>query len=321
MLLIVLISCDNELDPIVKGPPLPVVYALLDAEDSVAKVRLSKTFILEEGFETETVPRDSIMFPDARVWLERWNGDYLYLRSELSREDLARKPGLFPTFPNPIYYLPLNDETARIFEPPKYKELDLIKLIVEIPGFPLIYSQIKPLSSPHIIAPRSGSRVTLFGEEGLRPKWSSSPQAYYTEGYIGIEYTDFFADSDSTRHVQWREYHADASMLNPSPFIIYGEDFLKRTAFYVGTNPMVRYRKLIRIWITIYCTDENFYDYLTRSNVTPIDQTGLPYSNLVNAIGIFSATATTKKWFLPDYYTLDRLSNSDETKHLRFVEW
>lgn len=315
------ISCSNELDPILTGPATPVVYALLDAEDSLARVKLSKTFTLINGFETDLVPADSLRFPEARVWLERWNGDYLYLRAELEREDSPREPGLFPSAPNPVYNLALTEESLRIFEPPHHLDIDRIKLIVEIPGFPLIYSQVKPLPAPVFKSPREGIKLGMFGDDGISPKWTSSPNVYYTEGYIGIEYTDHYDETDSLRFVRWREYHADATMQNPSPFIVQGTDFLKRMAFYVGNDPQVRYRTFDKVWIYIHCSDENFFEFRNRSGISPIDQTGLPFSNLVNAIGLFSATATGKRFFYPDYYSLSQICNSEYTKHLRFVNW
>ncbi len=292
-----ILSCETDFDPVYHADPIPVVYALMDTEDSLARVRLSKSFTLEDVFKQQNIPSDSLAFPDAQVWLERWNGDYLYLRAELTRGEIPRNPGLFPSTPNPVFSLPFTTENARIFEPPSNAEGDRLKLIVEIPGYPLIYSEIRPMAPAAFIAPREGTKINMVSVEGFKPRVGAGRDAQYEEGWIGVEYFDHYENSDSLRLVEWREYHADKSLLNPPPFQIFAEDFLRRTGFYIKDDPQVRYRTFSRLWITMKGTDEHFFDYIQRSRVSPIDQSGLPYSNLVNGYGLFAATTTAKRWF------------------------
>ena len=312
------ISCETDFDPIYRSEPIPVCYAFLDAEDSIARVRLSKTFILEDAFKQDNIPSDSLEFPDARVWLERWNGDYLYLRAELMQSYQAREPGLFPSSPNPIFILPKDENTARIFDPPNQK--DLIKLIIDIPGYPLVYSQLSPLRPASISFPRkNGERITFYSIEGFMPK--CKVYSYYQEGWIGIEYTDHYADSDILRTAWWREYHSDSSMFNPPPFKVTSEEFLMKAGIFIPDDDAVRYRTFHKVWIKIFGADRNYYEYNLRAQVSPIDQSGLPYSNLVNAIGLFAATSSTKKWGVLNYFMKDSLCYSQYTRHLKFTPW
>ncbi len=316
------LSCETDFNPIHQANPVPVVYALMDTEDSLARVRLSKSFTLENAFDQENIPSDSLVFPAAQVWLERWNGDYLYLRAELTRGNTTRVGGIFPANPNPVFSLPFNEQTARIFEPPNSNEdQDRLKLIIEIPGYPLVYSEIKPMAPAVFSAPREGTKINLYSVEGFKPRVNAGRDAHYVEGWVEVEYFDHFENSDSLRIIRWREYHADKSMQNPPPFQIFAEDFLRRISFYIKDDQKVRYRTFHRLWITLKGTDKHFYDYIQRSKVTPIDQSGQPYSNLVNGIGLFAATSSTKRWFELSYYMLSELSNSEYTKHLRFVSW
>ncbi|MCD6347982.1 MAG: DUF4249 family protein [Bacteroidales bacterium] len=316
--LIILHSCEPEFNPLVEAPPIPVVYALLDSQDSTVRVKITKSFALDQAFKRENIPAASLEFPKARVWLERWNGDYLYFRSELNPIDCQRESGLFPALPNPVYVLQHDETNGRIFDYPN--KHDLIKLIIDIPEQPLIYSQITPLREAHIKYPTyNGEKIHLYSENGLSPSFIAS--AYYIEGWVSIEYTDHYYDSDTNRITKWRDYHIDATMLNAPPWIITAERFLRRTAVYIPDDKAVRYRTFRRLWITIYGADQNFFEYTMRANISPIDQSGHPFSNLVNGMGLFAATCTAKKWATLDYFSLDSLCNGQYTKHLRFKHW
>jgi len=314
-----LISCETEFDPVLPMEPVPVVYGLLDNSDTAHWIKLSKSFIMDKGLLTENITTDSLIFPGARVFLERWNGDYIYDRAELLPYDLPREDGLFPTSPNPHFYLPKNESTMGLFSDPNPN--DVVKLIVDIPDQTIVFSSTIPLRPIKIRNPRGeGETPSLFGQKPYEIIWGGS--GYYDELHFEFCYTDHYGDSIQQKFVSWREYHSIPEYTGP-PYTDYirGQDLMKKIGTKLDPIENVRFRTFDKIKAHFFSCDKTIYTYRLTNLVKSLDHSGIQFNNIVNGLGIFGSRAHAETWFNLGSYELDSLVKGQYTKDLGFVNW
>lgn len=321
-LFVILSACETEIDLLLPPNDVPLVYSILNLSDTNFTVRLSKTFQMDKAFRTNLIPKDSLIFPDAEVWVERWNGDYMYSRNKLELTNGYRIDGIFPKTPNPIYRLSSSAIITRIFD--QYDSRDWVSLVISIPDKPLVYSRIAPVNLPHIGSPRKdGEKINLHNE--LKPfsvSWSS--KAYYSEGKIELRIAEVSDTDIDTLKYSWREYH---SLPNPllkrkkHDFFLKAPQFYERVSAVIKNDPNVQYRILEGLRIVYYCAGENLYQYNKANEMGLVDQISVPYTNIVNGIGLFASYCIAEKSFSLDYRSMDSLCNGQFTKHLNFRQW
>ncbi|OFY50520.1 MAG: hypothetical protein A2X22_01965 [Bacteroidetes bacterium GWF2_49_14] len=314
-------SCSTDFDPLASGPAVPVVYSVINYPDTVRWVRVSRSFQLRGSAYGEPVSGDSLEFKDIRVSLEKWHGDYLIARSEMLPEERLRDSGYFPAGPNPFFQLRYSTKTLDFFSG---NSEDLIKLIIERPGQPIVYSQIHPVTIPEISTPRhEGEKVELFNLiEPFFLSWTS--MEYYQEMYLEFHYADHYADRSIDRIALWKEYH---SIPPPDPekpltkVFLTGVHFMQRVASNIRLDTAVTHRTFKKIVMRLYLTDENIYTYNIINQVIQEDQAGAGNTNIVNGCGLFGATSRAERWFILAYRSMDSLANGQYTKHLNFTNW
>ncbi len=318
-ILILFFSCENELDPVLPMDPVPVVYGLLDNSDTAHWVKLTKSFILDKGLVSQNISTDSLVFPGARVFLERWNGDYIFDRAELIPYDILREDGLFPSTPNPHFYLPKNESTMGLFSDPNPN--DVVKLIIDIPGQPVVFSQTIPLGPIKIMNPRrDGETAYFFGDKSFEIKWSA--HGAYHEMYLEFCYSDHYDDSVQQRSVSWKEFHSIPGY-HHSPFTDYitGTNLMIKIAANLDPEKAVRFRTFDRIKVHFYSCDGILYTYRLTNLVKSLDHAGVQFNNIVNGMGLFGARSKAETWFGLGYLELDSLAKGQYTKDLGFVNW
>ncbi len=312
-------SCEKDFDPVLPMAPVPVVYGLLDNSDTAHWIKLSKSFILNKGLTSQNISTDSLIFPGARVFLERWNGDYIFDRAELIPYDIPRDDGLFPSTPNPQFYLPKNDENFGLFSDPNPN--DIVKLIVDIPGLPVVYSQAVPLRGMRVMNPRKGGEsASFFGDKSFEIKWSAD--GAYHEMFLEFCYTDHYYDSVCQKSVSWKEFHSIPGY-HHSPFSYYltGPNLMIKIAANLDPDKTVRFRTFDKIKVHFYSCDNILYTYRLTNLVKSLDHSGIQYNNIVNGLGLFGARSKAETWFTLGYIELDSLSKGQYTKDLGFVNW
>lgn len=318
-----IVSCETEFDPVLYTDPTPVVYSLIDNADTAHWVKLTKSFIMDKGVTTNNISTDSLGFPGAKVFLERWNGDYIFDRAELQSYEIPRDEGLFPKTPNHLYYLPKNANTQGLFSDPNPN--DIVKLIIDIPGLPVVYSEaVSPTPITVSIPRRNGESPYLYGEKVWEITWRT--YAYYTELFLEFCYFDHYSDSVIAKSTTWRESH---SIPNPTyKYIktyrepIGGQHLMIRIAGNLQIpDKQVRYRSFDRIKIHYYSTDESVYTHNLTSLVRSIDQTGIQFNNIVNGLGLFGTRSREERWIELDYVSMDSLAKGRYTKDLGFTNW
>lgn len=307
-------SCDNEIYP--QSPDLltiPVIHSILELHHDTLCVRVTKTFMGTASAFRSAQVTDSIYFPSARVWLEKWNGNFRVNKAELTKIDLnSRLPGIFPERSNWNYILVRSPETETIFTGSFANQE--YHLTIEIPGLPLVLARTMAYPPAHLLGPRLYGMINLFSDP-LGFAWTTD--APYTELYFRLFYTDVYADTAIPRILNWREYHNNKPA-NGGFEPVFGQDFMKRIAGQVKPDRFVDYRHITGLQAVVVGIPADLHDYRLMTQVQPADQVGFPVTNIINGIGLFTSQTITAFDLTPDSGSKDSIMNGMYTRHLNF---
>lgn len=305
-------SCNNELEP--QSPDqmtIPVVYGVLELHRDTLSIRVTKTFSGPGSALDYARIGDSVYFPSARAWLEKWNENFRVNRAEMTKTDLnSRLPGRFPEHPNWNYVLVRSPETETFFTGTVRNQE--YHLTVEIPGLPLIFAKTSAYPAARLTQPRLTGTLNLFMNP-IQFAWKT--EAPYSELYFRLFYYDVFPDSSIARCACWREYHT-ISLTDPASESVYGQDIMKRIAGQVHRYPGVSYRPITGFQVVVAGIPADLYDYRLMSQTQPPDQAGFPITNIINGIGLFTSQTISVFDLDPDPRSRDSIMNGQYTKQL-----
>lgn len=104
MILLGFASCANDLVVMAPYTGMPVVYCILNQKDSVHYLRLEKSFLGEDNAYEMARQTDSIYYPGASVFLERWADGEIKEQMAMKRiQNPVRDSGIFTNDPNYLY--------------------------------------------------------------------------------------------------------------------------------------------------------------------------------------------------------------------------
>ena len=184
---------------------------------------------------------------------------------------------------------------------------------------------IQPFNKSPISRPsRDGVRVSLYRvDKPYEVTWRT--YAYYSEGYLEITVAERYENSIDTVKYAWREYHSIPDTVTRRPkdhnFYLKAPKFFERISANVKPNPNILYRQVIDFKIVTYSTDKYLYDYNRAHSQGIVDHSGIPFSNIVNGMGLFASANKAERSFTLDYRSMDSLANSMFTKDLKFRNW
>ncbi|MFA6126528.1 MAG: hypothetical protein WC699_04425 [Bacteroidales bacterium] len=307
-------SCDNELQPVSPDyKTIPVIYSVLELHRDTLSVRVTKTFTGQGSALDYARTGDSVYFPVARVWLEKWNGDLLAGKAELIKTNMnPRIPGVFNEDPNWNYILVRSPETEPLFKGSILNQE--YHLSVEISGLPLVFAKTKAFPDAHLRSPRLSVKLNLFYDP-LEFSWTTA--APYSELYFRLYYTDVYPDTSIRHCAFWREYHTlEPGTGGSDP--VFGQDLMKRIAAHVKEDRLVTYRHITGFEAVIAGIQSDLFDYRLMSQVQSPDQVGFPITNIVNGIGLFTSQTVTAFELQIDQRSKDSIMMGQHTKKLNF---
>ncbi len=309
-----MVSCSNELDSISPSQrAIPVVYSVIEIQRDTLTVRVTKTFSgLGSALDYARI-EDSVYFPQARVWLEKWNGDILICRAELFKYNLnSRLPGVFAATPNWNYILVKSAINEPLFSGTVLNQE--YHLTVEIPGNPLIFAKTMAFPAGRLLSPRLTFQQNLFLDP-LDFSWKT--EAPYSELYFRLNYYDIYADTIISRSVNWREFHSTAAN-DVTKESVFGQAMMKRIAGQVPADRKVTYRKITSFQVVVVGIPADLYDYRLMNQILPSDQIGFPVTNVVNGIGLFTSQTLTSFDIQLDLRSRDSIASGQFTRQFNF---
>jgi hypothetical protein len=323
-LLLLLIGCSDNLNINTTGEPVPVVYSLINPDDTVHYVNLTRSF---SGLEPASVlARDTslLYYEYAEVYLEivsnlGWPTKYASFTPIIGPE---KESGIFIESPNKIfsYSGKLNSYLADGYT---------VRLIVNIPDIPAYCSASQVyFQPPGILLPTPSHQTTmnLYYGEPIQIKWEDKYGYSSYRVTIRFNYIEYFEQDSFNTHTDV-SFDQDGTVNDPdqeSAFLIRildGDTFLKLLAQAISTDNSVLYRKFSSFDIIVTSASPAFRDYLESYNVAT-DRFGIPISNIMGGIGLFCLISKSEQvGFLLDQQSIDSLSEGQYTNHLKFIKW
>jgi len=316
------LSCETEVDSYVYGDERAVVYSLINPDDSIHYVKLNKTWQASHDARISAKITDSLYFTNPEIKLEVRSGEgwMIYENQFQQVLDIPKKPGFFGTAINKIYQL--NGKLSEYIN-----EGYNLFLIIDIPGRATVTSASSTIyQKPKIKQPINDPRtiINITEEEYLPIAWYDYFDHEYYEFILRINFTENKAGTDTESYVYViRKRH---SLNNPDneyhrlfEVKLTLNNFLRTIALSLKDDPEVNYRKISNMDIILKATGQDFYSYMT-SGTTTADINGKPYSNVVNGMGVFACVMEDRINNLRiGVATLNSISNSEHTKHLKFT--
>lgn len=347
--LLVLASCDNELDITADWKDVPVIYGILDVNDTTQYVKLNKAFLgqgdvlmMAQEFDSLHYNEDLIelnLLEQKLEWVDSIS-DYGWVTKkviELEPTDEFDKPqGIFSS-PSQIIYKTteeLNKERfygIEVFN----KGVDSVVARAETPIDLLPHIQI---SKPNIY---TSLNIT---SDGYTPKveWTSVEGGKLYELKMRFNYVEhpILDPSDTThKYIEWNFPQIQSLDVNGGDAMNYTisyEPFLNFIAANIEEDPTVRRQAVGMVTnsgvsgftishscldFTLYAAGEELTTYiLLNGNSSSIVVDRPTYTNIENGIGVFSSrTKDDVENVKISNLTNDAIAQSDITKHLNFA--
>ena len=313
LFVLILASCDADLDVFREGDPTPVVYCVLDQDKSVQSLRLTRSY---NSFRASVPPDspDSIKFSEAiDIALEQVDGNNTEKRAFFVPVSIEKDSGFFPVAENWIY------QTDMVILPDKtYK---LILYLNETDK--IIYSTCTTVTPFTIVNPAYPEVRDLHLQVDHNPQfyWTNSKNAgIYQMGFI-LHYDEFTAETTESKSVL-----IDLNTrFVPDPSEHFISQSINSTQFYMKLNELLDHkpeviRRFTGLDAMIICGGEELA-YLIRLQQAGQTFSLMEFTNIYNGIGIFSSRLIRKtEGFRLTAQTIDSIAYGRYTYDLNFLD-
>lgn len=319
LLIFIGVSCNNEVNIQAPYRDIPVVYSILNQNDSVHFLRLEKSFAGEMNAYDMAAVADSIYYPEARVIMERWrDGEYRETLYFSETDTIIRDSGIFANFPNRIFA-----NTDKLDGASEYR------LFINIPGKEdtivartRLVDQIRLIKPPYTQPSLNLSQYT--GE--IKVEWVSAPNARVYFLQVRFNYLEVFLNDTVPKALVWNianyvSEHAGGGERMSSDIsheLFYRWLPTKLSIPEAGVK-RIAHKQAFDFLFTV--GGEELYTYMQIYNPNEgIHQEKPVYTNISGGIGLFSARfhqeLRGKSLTFP---SIDSLSYGIYTKSLGFV--
>ena len=328
------LSCSSDFEAHIMSKPIPVVYGIINPNDSLYQVRLTKSFIGPGNAYTYAQKPDSLYYDGARVFFESRNfkGKTIDKVELLLKEIEPREEGVFVREPNLIYQTDFNSIRLRqeILERDGIPyNIDLF-VFVEIPGInDTVQSQTRLKTEPAIINPKGNfQKVYFYSEIPFFMEWIHNDPGTHFEIKVVMRYKEILEEEEREKEVYWvlRGIEPNEHTFPGGTRTIYSyhfrpENFYSHIRAAVPFDPEVKGRLIRNIDFIILTSDGAVKDY-NDTDLIADDYNGASYSNIINGLGLFSSYNTEGVYNQRlGQRELDSLAYGKYTKHLRFSPW
>jgi hypothetical protein len=326
-------SCEADFTPYTNADPIPVVYAIINPDDSLYYIRLTKTFQCTSNTNQCAKLPMAQYFDHPTVEFELLTtGGKLLNRGFLEPMVAPQKePGFFSQEPNIIYGIP----RGRFEFEQNHTSLGnsaLTCLILKIKTTEtshLTYSKVTVGHQARIKNPLDHleHKFDLFDQRMESITWYGWSNEF-NKVIFRVGYTEYLADTvrNDFFDVDFSVDPADLT-INGTVFYVFpvdGQDFLKKIKLWYKDKqePVgLEYRKITSLDILVVSINDDYRLYTNAlkrdANVDIVEP-----SNIINGIGLFAvkriATSSGHSFI---FETMDSIANSQLTKHLKFVKW
>lgn len=286
-------SCKTDFDVTAPYKEVPVVYGLLNVNDSIQWLRINKAYLGEGNALLMAQQPDSINYPDILdVRLEEYQSNNLVKTISLVRDSSRLKEdGTFATTPNILYRTNVSDvinSTSRY------------KLVCYNRESTKTFSASTPVVDNISIeypVQNSTSEINWTSRFNFIVKWYSVPEGYVYQLKIRLHYSEEDINNPANAVEKYVDWVFGEQQPGEDPAGKMQEEFA-RTLFYQFVAREVKpdntkRRKIGNVDFIFTVAAKEFYTYV-QVNRPPsgVNQYIPQYTNIDGGIGIFSSRLT-----------------------------
>lgn len=308
-------GCTTDIELIVPGDPLPVIYCLLDPEDSIQYVRVGSTYAVNPGDTVFRPGQDKILIHEEMlIYLSAEYSDLHQQVFYASRVDtIPKDQGWFPATVNQLYAIPciLRPDTR-------------YSLYIHFTGSNrIVHAETKSLGSlftlidPYLVP---GREATLLPGIDFYVRFHPVTNGSIFQSTMTFRYADIAAGQWTYRSLvlpQDIEYAHD-STVSYAEQRISGERFLIEVSRALKSAPDIR-RVPLGLDFHVSCGGDDLALKINAENNTQSFSI-LEVNSFDNAVGVFSCLTHRYVKNVPlSRFTLDTLALGPLTRELGFL--
>jgi len=318
------LGCNEEVIISANGPTIPVVYSLINPDDSIHYIRLSRSFKSEGNAKQSATIADSICFEELTPRIE------LYTDKGWKYHEMVFQPashfdkndGLFTS--DGIQLYECNDRLWKYL-------LDGTRLVLNIQpenGSRLVSSVITYVEPPRILAPKQGLHTILdFYPQPFLVDFEDPPEFVRYELHLMFEVLNIKVNGDTVKQVVDKVYvrntenHNEPRSHSAIGVNIGGDVFLAKIRQDIKEDAEIIYRIPGEMKLVLRTASAE-YDYYNDFNRMADDYGGKVTTNIVGGVGVFAFRfeAMVDHLYL-GAFTMDSLLYGRFTRHLNFRNW
>ncbi len=332
ILFLLFCSCNNDLEVLRPGMTVPVVFGLVSPQDSVYRIRMTRSFLAEGDIEAVTGNADSLYFnyADVRLQLRTPDGGIIVEKEMKLTQIQDKRDGLFVTHPNYIYQ-------CEPFEV-SFKDLPddvAFRLTVEIPDFTITASAQSKIPAEPALRSALGlltkSTLNLY-HYNRNIIYIKHLHEFYTEFQLIFRYFEYRLDTwEPAEFVYKRICMPGEPQLipddQPLQKIFHDSVCLDELFMYplignrIKEDPEVTSRIFKEIELRVFNVDAEFANYYYAVQYLT-DYNNQNYTNITGGLGLFASSSTK---IYPSInlnnQSVDSLCSGRYTRHLKFRNW
>lgn len=316
LVMLLLWSCDNEIDLNEEWKEIPVVYAIFNPVDTAQYVRLEKAFLDPNisALEVAQIP-DSIYFKDAQVFVKdfKTQKDYQFTLVDASKDGFPRDSGIFATTPNYLYkskeFHPVPSEQYLFYALKSNNNDTLTSAVFRIVDD---LNLIRPHDNNYIINLRYINNFNIL--------WEGGDEKGYYDVNIYFNYKEKNENNGGDWEYKTLKWKA-GSKITETSYRIEGVRFYTFLRDHLTADPAIK-RKFLYFDVEVISIGRELKEYIdilhAGSGITTSLQ--LPnYTNLSNGYGVVSSVNSVKlAGLLAGQLMRDSLRWGIYTKELNF---
>jgi hypothetical protein len=317
--LLLVFSCNKDLDVNADWQEITVVYGLLDQTADTTFIKITKAFL---------GPGDALMFakiPDSSnyhdtldVRLDEYNGEALVKQIKLDTVTIKNKQkgdSIF-YYPNQLMYY----TTASLNENYTYK-----LFIRNTKTGKIVTSQTNLVHDFEILKPQS--QASFPPNQYFEVKWTPAQQGKRYQLLIRFFYDEYLKSDPKikeTKSIDWIVFNdiktPDVATVQPFDLYLPSDAFYSFVGSNIDTNSKVTRAALYCDYIfSVAAADMNTYMEVNEPSLSLVQERP-PFSNITNGIGLFSARFFKRQddTLQVSQITKDELKVNNKTKNLGF---
>ncbi len=317
---IFLSGCENEINLLAPHKEIPLVYCVLNQDDSLHIVRVQRSFAGEANALQMATIHDSVYYSNVQVELEQWTDRVLIDNFELQEYyGIIKDDGIFANNPHTLYATDIS-----------LNKWSQYKLKVYLPEIDMqLEASTFLVDKLTLIKPSYNQPALSFSDidQTFEIEWRSAANARIYFLQFRFNYLEIFEEDTTKKEAYWSIAHFTSQNDLGGERM---ETLLQKKQFYrwmpskipAATEGIKRIIPKEALDIVFTIGGEELYTFIEVHNADQNPMVQKPvYTNISNGIGLFSARSQQEiKGKALTYASIDSVAHGQFTHQLGFVD-